>query len=170
MRGDVGLLDIGDRTKVHAVGINDADLHSWRWRVYVPANKRINLCYATEERNPNTYPRNRGMMRLNPGEHIVAASLFQDGAGKWRLAVGAPSAIVDSFGGKHVLATPSPAAMSSYSVAGKTEVMPDNEPVLLIRLIAKRMPPGEAAAWSHINSDTGDGFQIWLEESTDTRQ
>jgi hypothetical protein len=164
MRGEVGLLDIGDRTKVHAVAIRDGRLNTWRWRVYVPPNKRIALCYSIGESKPDHFPRSRGGMNLEAGDHIVAASLFKNAQDQWRLAVGAPGAMEMGFGGDHVLATPLGASIWAHSVSGKTVAMTDGEPLVLVRLVAKRMPPGVAPTWGR--KESGDGFQIWLDEST----
>jgi hypothetical protein len=168
MRGEVGLLDIQDWSQVHATRITNAEYGRWRFRIYVPPGKKVDLCWNADKSAHGYFPRGRGHTQLSEGEQFVMASIYQDENGKWKHSVAsAGMAMGSEFVGDHVLATPTAAATWQYSVAGKTEVMKAKESLVLLRFVAKRTPPGESAAWGMLESVRGDGFQLWIEDQID---
>jgi hypothetical protein len=157
LRDETGRLSIEDESKLHAIAVPSDDDLTWKWRIWIPAN-RVYVLRSVGGGIPTTgLPRGGGSLRIDqPGEQVIAYRITRDPRnGQW---FGSLEAKTGSVGGDNHLWVEWQTRMStSAGVGTTTQSFEANERVELIR---KRI---SQAADSRKIEDPSAGFMIWLE-------
>ena len=88
-RDEMRYLDVEDETKIHAINIPGFGRKSWRWRIYLPPDRKFRLRVAYDDVPASGIPSNAPdlmMCELPPGESILTATVSNE-SGQWRLVL-----------------------------------------------------------------------------------
>jgi hypothetical protein len=88
LRGELGLFDVKDPAKIHAIRLPDEGLH--RYRVYLPAGRRYTQYYTTSNIPAEGVPEKQNGRPLKPGMYLCTVDFEQQlgkPTGSKRLAV-----------------------------------------------------------------------------------
>jgi len=160
-RGEMGFLDVTDRSKIYARGLKIiSSANKWSWRVFVPQGRQFRLLLATSGIPATGFavPEDTEGLGLPPGESLIDASVDSSELG-WRIQL-------DS---RHEFHThmerqiQDPGAWISSSVVGEKYQIESGarEGLALLRVRKdKTIAPGSNV----IDTQPCDGFMIWIEE------
>lgn len=172
LRLEAGVLRVEDRKLVHAIGAETYVTKAWKWRVWVPAGRRVAVHVAAQG-IPMTgsaefaLPRVAGRLEINRRnsagtevELTLAAEKTLDGKVRWILREGNVSTYIP------VPADADEWMQASYSGSsggGLVEMSIKEQPGQPLVLLHKRVfyqrgqiPPANTA-------ETGDGVMAWIE-------
>lgn len=175
LRDELGYLSIDDKTKVHAVALDEDEPNTWRWRLFIPKGHRYKWNIACEDIPRNSPPKGEGIVGISnepywetDNEVLVTARLRQNDDDSWALSV--KSKIGDS---KNQMAGASltipEEKMKWMFTVGSTDGRvigsngtairdPDDPIILLQRRPCEELPDG-----SYRPSDGPmPGFMVWL--------
>jgi hypothetical protein len=154
-RGEMGYLDITDRTKACARALRQAAEHRWSWRVYLPDKRKFTLTAATKWIPEKGLP---GMSMYHaemlPGEHFVDASANEGRDGKWRLYANIDGDFCASPG---IEMTPLVGWCAPDPIQREQRTVEPGQPMVLLRLL-------QASPMQARGTATADGIMIWIEE------
>ena len=156
-RNEVGQLTIADRQRVHAIGVRVTGRLEWKWRVYLPENRRFQLRLVTGGVPQRGTPEpgeslGSSMPFQGSGEFLVLAKVEKDYRGEWGLAANTPDFVVFS---------PIPSfdwlqrggwGASEIGPGGTNSVEP-GQPMVLLRARIGQQPPTPC-----------DGLMVLIEE------
>ncbi len=77
LRDLTGVLSIEDPSKVYAIQVQTLDDLTWKWRVWVPAGRRIfaKSCWGNVPRD--SFPRPDGVIQLSGGDNWITLSIVR---------------------------------------------------------------------------------------------
>jgi hypothetical protein len=171
-RNELGYLTISDSNKVHAIGVRTPGRLRWRWRVYLPENRRFRLHTVTGgvPKDGIAAPGKRTGMSstIQSGECLLHAYVERGHNGKWLLFVDKPS-------GSGSVSIPENEGRwveegLGWSIQqikpGSMQVFEPGRPAVLLRLrvhtIVEKHEDGRTS--QRAPEEPCDGLMIWIEE------
>ena len=156
LRNEVGELSINDPAKFYAMAVPMDEPFTWKWRVWIPAGRRFDLNYTSENIPSAGFPNPNGAFEnLPPGEHVVVYRIRKDPIdGHWKERVLCNSS---SMGEREQdwVAWPRSKSADQEGVNRHSKEFPTDKPLVLAR---RRVGP----VGSEI-PDPSPGFMVWLE-------
>ena len=162
MRKELGRLVVADPTKVNLVALPSYEEMLWRWRIYVPKGRALQICTATQDIPDQGFPNHVGATSLQEGEYVLTVAIRKNRLQQWTLTVANPNSsagftISDDYA--QWLAD-NPGWSSSQAGSGGTETTAVEEPFTLLRVRAMEPLPGGGSASSQ--KPVGEGVMIWI--------
>lgn len=171
-RDELGYLTITDPNKVHAIGVRTPGRLQWRWRVWLPGNRRFRLHTATGG-VPQDGISGFGEIvfmssTIRSGEFLLHAYIEKDHKARWLLHVEVPS------GGGSVFIPenegPWVGGEAGYNIEqvrpDRTHSFQPGAPAVLLRLrvltIVEKHDDGSTSY--RAPEEPCDGLMIWIEE------
>ena len=170
-RNEMRYLNIDDQTKIHAINIPGIGRKSWRWRIYLPPNRKFCLRAAFDNVPNRGLPENAPnftMCDLSSGESILSVNVIKEND-SWGLALyeeqngrstfdlvadinGAETDWLNKRGG------------CQESVAGRSSTLAAvaDEPFILLSYRDGLSPKSGVTA---TNPNPTDGIVLWIEET-----
>ena len=163
-------LNIADDTQINAINIPGFGRKSWRWRIYLPGDRRFRLRVAFDDVPGRGIPANAPdnmICELPPGESILSASLNKVND-EWELGLHAETAGRQNFDFNTEVAGKRTEWLDkrggcSLNLAGNstTESGSPDQPFVLLNYRDGLSPrPGVTAT----NPNPTDGVMIWIQE------
>jgi hypothetical protein len=161
-RGEMGYLDVVDPGKVYARSHRKLADFKWSWRLYLPESKMFHLCTAEHQLPAKDLPsKDYGWEPLDPGEHLIEASLDKTPEGQWYLHL-----VIDGSSSRSLrfaLDNFTAGCSEEAEIEPQLEVDPGS-PVVLLRLRKTAIIDGLLQGVR----EPCDGFMIWIEEDKET--
>lgn len=191
LRAQTGQLTFDDPSKIHALAVHevDADYKSWKWRVYLPKNRKYYLHVACGQIDEKAIPKwgeggGGSTTRLESGEQIIQAAIRKDDQGNWIvhelanevmddgvLKHGQSGAVPIGAGGKWLNG---PGGLASSGVLDLTqESFEADKPLELVRMRAEKFTPqfpnSSDPKLTNVGTNSSpqgptDGVLIWIDE------
>jgi hypothetical protein len=173
-RNESGYLTISDPKKLHVIKVPTTDGDTWRWRLFVPDDRKFLLHTSVGDVPLTGYTGGSGSSTaLSAGEHTVSARIARDISSNrvLRFDLGGGSSISTGMEGKR--GDWLDREMRGYSTAGagagKTDSAEPGQPLELLRLrvmevVEVKHPDGSITKDSVTPKGSSDGFLIWIED------
>jgi hypothetical protein len=187
LRNEVGELMIADDTKIYALNVRTNDDLTWKWRVYLPKNRRYRLNLVSNPVPESGYPAansySGSSSSVEAGEYVVEIAIRKDANGTW-IARHSMHGVGESGGKGHSGGATSLDAPSEWLDGGrrytssgvlKAEQIlasPD-ERLLLVRLRPSVFTPKDPDSNDPLKANVGtsrpatgpvDGLLIWIDD------
>jgi hypothetical protein len=163
LRDLTGVLSIEDPAKVYAIQVQTLDDLTWKWRVWVPAGRRIfaKSCWGNVPRD--SFPHPDGIIQLREGDNWVTLSARKDpGDGSWKGVMATEGAKASSpIGQPQTWLDKVSRGAGTYGVGMSTAVWLDEAKPLL--LLNYRVLPDSSSGAAKSGDELRPGFVIWLE-------
>jgi hypothetical protein len=168
LRAELGYLTIGDKGKIHALQLPTHDEYHWKWRVYLPPERRWKLFGGTGNVPSQGYenvPHN--MSTIEGGEFTLEVFIDNDPEGRPRLVYRTPVSTT------RMGISPAEFALlkaNGHSWAGvgrgMVQMRDAGQPIQLMRLRVNEEFAKSSGGSSYRTSDQPQfGFLIWIEEA-----
>jgi hypothetical protein len=158
LRDEVGVLNIEDETKVHAIQVRTNDELRWKWRLWIPPGRKYVLRTAGGMVPKTGFPSEGGTISIyNEGEMWVEFKIMRDPkSGTWE---GSMVTSTGSVGGGEQKWVAWGRRMGSGEGVGTTTQVSEPDEVLVLG----RHYHSQTAKDSTKIEDPASGFIIWLE-------
>ena len=167
LRDETGQLTIEDSERIHAIQmITDYPL-TWKWRVYIPAGRKVRLMHQNHHISKDGLPKanlNSGRLLIGPKEFVVTVKIDKQSDGQWRSGVSFDGVTTYRLFRQGVIRWLNKGEWGSLikQVDRNVSVEQFGDPLVLLRkrVFYNRqggMPPANAPAET-------DGLLIWLAE------
>lgn len=88
LRDETGQLTIENRKRIHAIQIATDYPLAWKWRVYIPAGKKVRVAHQNHKIPKDGLPQAKDTYYLSgPLEFVVKVTIDKQPDGKWRTAI-----------------------------------------------------------------------------------
>lgn len=165
LREETGQLTITDPEKIHAIQmVTDYPL-AWKWRVYIPAGRKVHIAHKTHRISKEELPKaNGGPSLVGPKEFVVTVNLDRQPDGTWRSAISCNNVTVREVIPEDATTWLTKGESGSWSeqVRRAASVEQTGEPLVLLR---RRVFYGRVGQVPPVNEPAfTDGLLIWLAE------
>ena len=165
LRDETGQLTISEAEKIHAIQMATDYPLAWKWRVYIPDGRKVDLSHHTHQIPKESLPKTNGHEIAGPGEFVVTVKLDKQPDGRWRSSLscnGVTTFQIFPEGASGWL-TEGHSGSQFKQVHRTVSVEKSGEPFVLMRkrVFYKRgqIPPANEPALT-------DGLLVWLSEGT----
>ena len=163
LRDLTGVLSIEDPSKIYAIQVQTVDDLTWKWRVWVPAGRRIfaKSCWGNVPRD--SFPHPDGVIQLSGGDNWITLSARKDpGDGSWKGITATGGAKTSSpIGQSHAWLDQVSHGADFYGVGMSTALwLDEGKPFLLLNY---RVPSDPGSGAVNSGGKLLPGFVIWLE-------
>ncbi len=165
LRDETGKLTINDPEKIHAIQmVTDYPL-AWKWRVYIPAGRKVRVAHQTYGISKDGLPESNGGSYLTgPKEFVVTVKLDKQPDGRWRSGISCDGATKYRVFADDATTwlTKGLSGSQSKQVHRVVSVEQTGEPLVLLRKRVfynrrGQIPPANEPAQT-------DGLLVWLAE------
>jgi hypothetical protein len=173
LRDELGVFEVTDPAKAHAIFVRRTEDKAWRWRVYLPPGRRYMMKWAVDD-----IPGRGELASQWEGQHFEPLPLerstfnvdlyLRKGAdGKWRWFVRYPwGELSRELPETHSVVAPQEPVALNTDIAGRMEVTVSDlrEPLVLFRY--QVIPQAEfdaAQTQGKMPEGPHDGVQVWIE-------
>ncbi|QDU86845.1 hypothetical protein Pla175_01980 [Pirellulimonas nuda] len=165
LRDETGQLTVDDPTKIHAIAMATDYPLAWKWRVWVPAGKRVRLAHSTHQVSKEGLPQSNGGLDLaGPQEFVVTVKLDRQPDGKWRSGLsydGVTTFLRVPDDADAWLSEGSSGSQSRHVSRRGVTVGKPGEPMVLLR---KRVFYGRGSIPPPTEPPLTDGLLVWIAE------
>lgn len=157
LRDEVGELNLGDRSQLHAIRVDTDNELEWKWRVWIPPGTVYRVRAHGGPVAKEGFPGDGGTVYIHDsGEHMIRYRVrFDPKDNRWEGALETRGA---SVGADDQPWVEWPSKSSTSEGVGKTtQAFKSDQPVLLIRHRVSKATSSSAI------EDPAAGFMIWLE-------
>jgi hypothetical protein len=162
LRSELGLLDIDDPRKIHAIQVPTVESMSWKWRLHLPAQRKCSLQIVTQDIPEKGFPTHGAWGFTTPEEPFtLTVAMRRDHLGQWQV-------VATDRGGTMRTGIPDKDAswliksdgyVSQGVGIGETQRFALGQPVELLRLrVYKRNPGGGSSP----PKEPCQGLLVWL--------
>jgi len=161
---------VNDSSRLHVGAVTSLNPFTWRWRLYVPKNRRFILRTANSQIPESGFATPLGWVgdELPAGELIVTIAAHKDAGGKWSIVT-----MVPNERSRFPVAPNETAWLNSgyygWRQTGRDGVVAfdSDQPVLLLRARESIVANGRHS----VNMKPTNGVMVWIEEQKpSTRQ
>ncbi len=165
LRDEVGVLVVDDKSKIHIIRVNIRDELAWKWRIWIPQGKAIEVHYTDDIGSKagatasGSIATSSGSIWLREaGENVVEFRIDKDRrTDRWNGTLHATNDRVGKY--EQPWVTWSATSTTSSGIGTKTESF---EPGKRIELIRRVVTEGAVAGKSKPTA-TPSGFAIWID-------
>jgi len=83
LRKELRFLDTSDKENVHVVALESPHELTWKWRIYVPQDRKLALKSVIGNLPLGDFPENTGFMWIHPGELVLTCMVSRNAIGEW---------------------------------------------------------------------------------------
>jgi hypothetical protein len=165
LRDEVGRLSIDDPTKLHAIEVRSVDDHTWKWRVWVPEGKTVQVHSQWGNVPRNGVPPSHNSVAINSGEYwITLSARHNKESGQWEETLATQGGSVGGIiqPNEHWFDWKSTAS-TGEGVSHTTYVAPDKDATVVL----KRFRAGQVNSSALLNKSNQPtpGFIVWIERN-----
>lgn len=168
LRDEVGVLAVDDESKIHIIRVNTRDELTWKWRVWVPQGKALEVRCTDDigskagSVNGSSIATSSGTIWLrDPGENVVEFRIDKDRrTDRWNGALYANTARVGNY--EQLWVNWPGTNITSSGIGTQTQSFDFSKPIELIRLVVTE----SAIAGKPKPTTAPSGFVISIEPAT----